>query len=135
MLVQKEPRNVVDKIGMELFTYAQKKKVRENFEKLSAPHMARYEKVSDVSIKDVMVHVARYGGRVEVQGFGTFFVAEIEQRPKIVNGNFIGMRSARRVITFKSSALFRDMCNQNYFNQTVPEPNAEYFIEKRNILI
>ena len=135
MLVDEfKARSIADRTGMELFSLAQRMKVSENFFQMDRPYIKKALEVPDVSVKEIMAHLARYGGRLEITHFGTFWVADVPAKERVTDGvKFV--RAARRVVNFKMSNLLRDMLNEDYFHQSEPTPNSDYFITKRNILV
>jgi len=118
---------------MELISLAQRLKVRENFAKQANRHLQGQE-ISEANTNDIITYLARYGGRVEVRGLGTFFVVDVPAKPRVVNGLTI-VRPARRIVDFKQSTLLRDMLNNDFFSDEVPTPNSDYFVEVRNIML
>lgn len=131
-----EARHKKDRTGMEMLDAAMMDKVRDNFTKWTLPYMPEKERVSTASVAEIMTCIAQYAGRIEVSGLGSFFIREVEQRPITdANGNFVKMRSARRFIDFTMSATMRDMVNNDYNYQSEPDPNPDYFVERRNLLI
>lgn len=131
-----DARYVGDRAGMELVDWAFKQKIRDNFTEFCKPWAPKQEGLSDATAKDIMVYLAKYGGRIEVEGLGAFFVRDIAAKP-IVDplGNLVRTRAARRIVDFKMSTRLRDLLNLDYYNQPEPLPNPEYFERSRNLLI
>lgn len=145
-----DARHVADRTGMqpigqihkepvtELFAAMKQEKVRANIAKSTKSHMEKHYSmtpISDISIHTLMLAIAQYGGRVEVEGFGAFRVHEIAEKLVPLPGGGHKIRAARRVLIFRQSNRMRDMLNEDFHNQTVPTPNKDYFIEKKNILV
>lgn len=120
---------------MELFSAIQRENQRKNFEEQVAPLMEKATKVSDASVKDIMAILAAHGGRLEVQGFGAFYIHEV---PGHMSGEGTHKRykPGRRHVSFRACQQFRDMLNQDYFGaQDEPMPNSDYWKGAKNLYI
>ncbi len=91
----------------------------------------------DISIKDVAYTLARYGGRIEVKNFGTFYVKERpgywRWTPYKKTQYFV---PARRIVEFFPSEELKALTNEDFYSETIqfPTPNSDFF-EKRMQLI
>lgn len=135
-------RHVADRTGEDLFSMAQNQRIRENMMELlgrnGSPALQKmhkeYSEVSTATVAELMVIIAKHAGRVDVAGFGTFFVRDIAGKEIFRDGKK-AWRSPYRRIEFKQSKLMRDMLNLDFQNQEVAEPNPEVFEGLRNIRV
>jgi nucleoid DNA-binding protein len=128
-------RHIADRNGMEIFSAAQKMKVRENFAKLADAQINMVHQISDATVKDIIAHLIRYGGRIEVKNFGTFYVREINEKKRKPGMGKKPVRAPYFRIEFKQSRVLRDMINEDIFSTDVATRNTMYFVEPRNILL
>ena len=127
------PRSRCDRTGLELISYAQRELRRKNFAAEAQPWLERATKVSDASFMDVMIALAEHGGRIEVQGFGTFYVQQTPGHTK-QHGQQVKFKPGRRHIMFKPSQQLRDMVNEDYFGEQVePMPNSDFWKGAKNL--
>lgn len=146
------PKGIKDRKNMELFEAGHRELVTKNLSARSQAVFDQFNKVSDCSISDIILALVKYGGRVEVQGFGTFFVRETPGKWKMLRGKkpkdqTDGEPDLRRKwqagriwVEFKMDFRLRDLLNEDFFC-TDPEiskrgrRNMSVFVEARNLLL
>lgn len=138
--MQKEPyypRSCGDRTGMELISAIFRQRQRENFAKQAQPWIEKATKISDATPMDIMITLAKHGGRVEVQGFGVFYIHEVPGH-EVVN-KMTGVKTykpGRRHIRFTASQQMRDMMNEDWFGQQdAPMPNSDFWEGVRNLCL
>lgn len=141
-----------DRDNVELFGAGHKHLIRTNLNNRAQTVFDQFNKVSDCSISDIILALAKYGGRVEVQGLGTFFVREMRGKWKGIKGVKPAdydhskpdprrkWQAARIWVDFKMDWRLRDLLNEDWFDQdpdvsNVPRRNKTIFVEKRNLLL
>lgn len=98
----------------------------------------QWNRVSDCTISDIILLLAKYGGNLQVQGLGQFEVVEIKGRWKEVNGRRKARKyvPGRRYVRFEMDWRLRDLINEDYFSGgDTPRPNSSIFIERMNLIV
>lgn len=146
------PKGINDRSGVELFHAGHREIVKKNLNARAQAVFDQFNAVSDCSISDIILALVKYGGRVEVQGFGTFFVRETAGKWKMLRGKKPSdqdkdapdlrrkWQAGRIWVEFKMDFRLRDLLNEDYFSQDpenskVPRRNMSVFVEKRNLVL
>lgn len=135
-------RHVADRTGEDLFSMAQNQRIRENMLEHAARNISpatqklyrEYSEVSTANVAELMALIAKHGGRIDVAGFGTFFVRDIAGKEIFRDGKK-AWRAPYRRIEFKQSKLMRDMLNLDHEHQEAADPNPEFFEGLRNLRV